>query len=399
LRQEHLLAIERPRDKSDSLNTVELFAGIGGFRIASDSLGLKTIWANDMNPISCDVYRHAFGKDAIAEGDIRALHDAVPPHDLLTAGFPCQPFSSAGKKHGIRDPRGTLFQEIIRVLNAHSPKWFVLENVKRLLHMEHGSHFASVLHALSELDYFIEWRLLNATHFGLPQNRQRVFIVGTRQVDPSSAKLSLASSADLTSLPDSNLGSVRDHTSWHNLDGRHSFQNWGLCYKGKYISPSLSPFPQVQECPPLADILEDHPDPRYFMDESTEKRIRDSVLVNRLVGGVRVLYNQRGGARMGYTVFGTDGVAPALTATQSRHYERYKVGDRYRRLTTKEYARLQGFSDAHCSATTMQRQYSLYGNAVPPRLVEWVTSQLVFRDGILLQNIEPSTNEQLAFGI
>src|SRR5918993_1597517 len=161
--------------------TVELFAGIGGFRIAADLRGFETVWANDNSPKACTVYRDAFGDSVLREGNVNGLTDTIPPHDLLTAGFPCQPFSSAGKKEGIRDSRGTLFQTIATILARHQPTYFVLENVKRLLLMEQGSHFATILSVLADLDYWIEWRLLNAMHFGLPQNRQRVFLIGVHR--------------------------------------------------------------------------------------------------------------------------------------------------------------------------------------------------------------------------
>jgi site-specific DNA-cytosine methylase len=101
---------------------IELFCGIGGFRVAGDRLGLKTVWANDLNPNACTVYRDRFGADVLHEGDIRTLLDDIPPHDILTAGFPCQSFSAAGKKEGTRDPRGTLFQSIVDVLKKEPPK-------------------------------------------------------------------------------------------------------------------------------------------------------------------------------------------------------------------------------------------------------------------------------------
>src|SRR5205823_3289874 len=103
------------------MTTVELFAGIGGFRLGADSRGLETIWANDNCPKVCSVYRDRFGAKEIREGDIHRLASEIPGHELLTAGFPCQPFSSAGKKKGIRDPRGTLFEIIVNVLRLHHP--------------------------------------------------------------------------------------------------------------------------------------------------------------------------------------------------------------------------------------------------------------------------------------
>jgi site-specific DNA-cytosine methylase len=163
---------------TSGLRAVELFAGIGGFRLASDYAGMVTIWANDLSEKACTVYRSQFSKYEISCGNFGTLSDMVPEHDVLTAGFPCQPFSCAGKKQGIRDSRGTLFYHIIATHKSHRPRYFVLENVKTLLSMGNGRHFAAVLGRLEALDYSIEWSLLNACHFGLPPNYERLFIVG-----------------------------------------------------------------------------------------------------------------------------------------------------------------------------------------------------------------------------
>jgi len=230
---------------------VELFCGIGGFRLASDALGIKTLWANDINPLSCAVYRDVFGDTEIKEGDIRELHKQIPKHDLLTAGFPCQPFSSAGKKQGVRDPRGTLFEEIAKVLKARSPQWFVLENVKRLLSMESGDHFATILLALSKLDYFVEWRLLNAMSFGLPQNRQRVVIVGSRTKRLQSARISLVLHEDLKKVIRHDLSGLQNISSWLPLEGhRKTFSSWGVCFKGKFFACDLDGFSDAIAPPP-----------------------------------------------------------------------------------------------------------------------------------------------------
>src|SRR4051812_16213164 len=112
------------------MKTVELFAGIGGFRVAAEKFHLETVWANDCCPKASKVYRNQFGSEKFHEGDVNQLLADIPVHDVLTAGFPCQPFSSAGKKKGIRDPRGTLFSKVVDVLRNRRPKFFVLENVK-----------------------------------------------------------------------------------------------------------------------------------------------------------------------------------------------------------------------------------------------------------------------------
>ncbi|MEX1097748.1 MAG: DNA (cytosine-5-)-methyltransferase [Planctomycetales bacterium] len=392
------------------METVELFAGIGGFRLAADRLGFVTRWANDLCPIASAVYRARFGDCGLREGDVRALLDEVPPHDLLTAGFPCQPFSSAGKKRGVRDPRGSLFEAIVHVLRALRPRWFVLENVKRLLSMERGDHFATILAALAELDYRIEWRLLNAVDFGLPQNRQRVFLVGTR-VDlvgrtGAAAGLVLAGEDESAETRDqrSEVGgqrpSRRKHSrsefvergiEWRAIrDHAARFPTWGVAEAGRFVACDLDGSPPASRmaAPRLQDLLEREVDPMFDFTAATQDRLRDNRLVERFVGGVQIVSNQNGGARMGYTIFGIDGVAPTLTATPSRHYERYRIGDRYRRLTNIEYARLQGFPDDHCATASIYDQYALYGNAVPPPVAEWVLGR-VTRGSLLAPPVNP----------
>lgn len=368
----------------EHLKTVELFAGIGGFRVAADSLGIKTVWANDIDASACAIYRDRFGKDSIVEGDVWGHLDEIPAHDLLTGGFPCQPFSSAGKKQGIEDYRGTLFQAIVDVLRNKKPKFFILENVKRLLEMERGWHFTTILSSLSELNYRIEWRLLNAIHFGLAQNRQRVFIIGVR-VDGSRNSQSsfhgpvqLASEDDLGSLTPRQLSQLLSPERWILLEKHGStIPTWGVCFNRHFFAADLPCFSEKGSPVRLAEILEETVDPKFDFTKTTLTWLHKNSPINRFVDGVQILSNQAGGARMGYTIFGTQGVAPTLTAATSRHYERYKIGDRYRRLTNVEYARLQGFSEEHCQATSAYDQYRLFGNAVPPPMARWVIQRVV----------------------
>ena len=368
------------------MRTVELFSGIGGFRLAADQRGHQTVWANDSCPKACRVYRDRFGAETLNEGDIRKLQSQVPPHELLTAGFPCQPFSSAGKKLGVKDPRGTLFGTVVEVLAKREPAYFVLENVKRLLTMERGVHFATILAALAKLDYLIEWRLLNALHFGLPQNRQRVVLIGTRTdrhdrhpaANDGLPPIRLASGHDLEALSPQCLDRMRAPKRWSHI-GRHGkrFAKWGLAYKGRFVASDVEAFSEAVPTPTLRSMLQKKVDRRFDFTDSTLERIGASTMVNRYVGGVEILSNQAGGARMGYTVFGINGVAPTLTSTASRHYERYKVGARYRRLTNVEYAKLQGFPRDHCRALSTYDQYASFGAAVPPPMVGWVMDRIV----------------------
>jgi DNA (cytosine-5)-methyltransferase 1 len=357
------------------MKVVELFSGIGGFRIACDELGLKTVWANDLNSKASNVYVDNFGIKEHVEGDLQDHIDNVPDHELLTAGFPCQPFSSAGKKLGIEDARGTLFEKIVSVLEKKKPKYFVLENVKRLLSMDRGDHFATILLALSNLGYFIEWRLLNAVDFGLPQNRERIVITGHLNRKVSSH---LCTKKDLDYLTEKQRINLTDIDAWKDIENHSTkFLNWGVALDGKFYQAKLEGFSEKKPAVKLESVLEKNPDKSFFFTEDTKKRIINSVEVNRFFNGVEILYNQKGGARMGYSIFGASGVAPTLTCTTSRHYERYKIGDEFRRLTNIEYARIQGFPDNHCQLVSRYSQYPLYGNAVPPQMVKWVIDRLI----------------------
>ena len=378
------------------MKTVELFAGIGGFRLAVEYSGCQTLWANDVCPKACAVYRDRFGVEELREGNFAHLQREVPSHDLLTAGFPCQPFSSAGKKEGIRDARGTLFQLIVDVLRIHRPTFFILENVKRLLTMEQGCHFATILGALAELDYVVEWRLLNAMHFALPQNRERVLMVGKRCDGESRwhradiAPIRLATADDLAQMNGWEREKLFDVDVWDDTARHRSrFPSWGVAVAGRFFAADLKRFSSAFQAVTLASVLEPSVAGDFDFTESTHQWLSSNKPVNRFVNGVEILSNQRGGARMGYTIFGIGGVAPTLTSTTSRHYERYKVGERFRRLTNVEYARIQGFPDDHCRAVSIYDQYTLFGNAVPPPMAQWVIGRLacegVSRTAIPLQ--------------
>ena len=351
-----------------STRAIELFSGIGGFRIACDELGIKTVFANDIRKNSCDVYRHNFGTEILHEGDINALVDVVPEHDLLTGGFPCQPFSAAGKKKGTSDPRGTLFMAIADILEKRKPKHFVLENVARLLSMDDGRHFATIIDTLCNCGYGVEWRVLDAKNFGLPQTRKRVFICGTK--GNRTPRLATPPEFPNESLPES-CGRIDEH-------GKR-FPYWGLAHDGEFVGGNPVSFLEAGVDKKVFDILADADD-SYDLTASTLARMEDSIPVNRFVDGVEILSNQKGGARMGYTIFGTNGVSPTLTSSSSRHYERFLIDGKYRRLTPTEYARIQGFPDEHCDTAKHGDRYVMFGNAVPPPMARWAIEKSLGTD-------------------
>lgn len=345
------------------MTTVELFAGIGGFRIATDAVGLHTVFANELSPLACTVYRDRFGPDVLAEGDIARMLIDVPRHDVLTAGMPCQPFSFAGKKKGTSDGRGGFFRLVHEVVREHRPKYFLIENVTGMLSMAGGRHFAAIIEELSGGDYTVEWRVFNSADVGLPQNRRRIFILGSRAPSgvPSIRSAVLSDPTDLAVVYP--LREVRAH--------RGTFPEWGIARSGQFVAGDLAVTAPITQRR-VRDVLQRSVDPVFDFTEDTKRRILVSEPVGRTIDGVEILFNQAGGRRMGYTIFGVNGLAPTLTATSSRHYERYLVGRRYRRLTPVEYARIQGFPDDHCDSVPMRERYVLLGNAVPPTLAEHV---------------------------
>ena len=380
-------------DSVHALRAVELFAGIGGFRIACDNLGIQTIWANDIDHNAVKVYSDNFGTGEIVEGDINDEKGTIPDHDILLAGFPCQPFSKAGKKMGVDDFRGTLFESIVDVLQNKKPSYFVLENVSNLLSLDKGRHFKTVLSALCKIDYHIEWKVFNVASLGLPQHRERIIIVGAKNGDPETSRLLTQAEADSLSSDDAEVAASpfwwKDILSINDI-----LPKWGKAHKGRYCAADFSPEPHIFPARKLKDVLDANPGPEFDFTEDTLKRIASSTFVNKYYNGVQLLFNQGGGARMGYTIFGVEGLAPTLTASSSRHYERYGIGGRYRRLTNLEYAKIQGFPEQHCRAVSVYDQYKLFGNALPPILAEWAIDRLVNRKTSQL----PSRTGLLHFG-
>ena len=170
--------MERIKSKKNGYTLVSLFAGIGGIDLGFEFAGFDCIWANDFDKHACQTYRANVGSQ-IVEGDIRLVKNQIPSHDVLVGGFPCQPFSTLGKLQGFDDEqeRGTLFFEIMDIVKKHDTKIIVLENVKNLVTHDKGETFKRIKKELEEAGYYFNAKVLNSQDFGVPQRRNRVFIV------------------------------------------------------------------------------------------------------------------------------------------------------------------------------------------------------------------------------
>lgn len=166
-------------DKRNELKFIDLFAGMGGFRIAFESQGCKCVFSSEIDKYACETYNKNFNE--YPKGDITKISsEEIPDFDVLCAGFPCQPFSIAGKRLGFNDTRGTLFFEVARIIKDKKPKAFVLENVKGIVNHDGGNTLTVIENTLVELGYYVKWEVLNARKHGIPQNRERWYCIGIR---------------------------------------------------------------------------------------------------------------------------------------------------------------------------------------------------------------------------
>ncbi len=173
-------------ENEKSIRFIDLFAGIGGFRYAMQNAGeelntkVECVFTSEIDIACQEVYKENFGD--VPSGDITKIPaKTIPDHDILLAGFPCQPFSIIGQMKGFEDTRGTLFFDIARILEEKKPSAFVLENVKLLVGHNKGKTIKRIMETLNDLGYHSTYKVFNALNFGLPQKRERVFIVGFRE--------------------------------------------------------------------------------------------------------------------------------------------------------------------------------------------------------------------------
>lgn len=165
---------------TEKIRIIDLFAGIGGIRLGFENINTKIecVFTSEIDAYAIKTYTKNFGQDNI-HGDITKINEKeIPEHDILLAGFPCQPFSQAGLKQGFSDTRGTLFFDIERILLEKKPKAFLLENVKQLKGHNKGNTLKVIIQHLNKAGYKVFWDVLKARDFGIPQNRERIYIVG-----------------------------------------------------------------------------------------------------------------------------------------------------------------------------------------------------------------------------
>lgn len=199
-----------------------LFSGIGGIDLGFMQAGFDIVWANEMDAAACRTYRHNFPNTNLIEGDIKRIATSdIPDCDVLTAGFPCQPFSIAGLQKGFKDRDGNLFFEITRIIDAKRPKVVFLENVPNLMEHDDGKTFLVIFNGLAQFGYTVYYRVLASNDYGnLPQIRKRIYIVAIRE-DISNRLYQYPEPIELT-LKSSDIinRSVKQHDIYYYTEGK-----------------------------------------------------------------------------------------------------------------------------------------------------------------------------------
>lgn len=310
-----------PNYSSAPYKMIDLFAGIGGTRLGFYQTGkVNIVFSSEIDSNAIKTYHANFGE--YPEGDITKISaEDIPDHDILVGGFPCQAFSQAGLKRGFEDTRGTLFFEIARILKEKKPKAFLLENVKNLTLHDHGKTFQIIRNTLEELGYAVTPVLYKAKDFGIPQNRERIYIIGF------------------------NKETVKNYSNFCTPEPP--------CTKTK-----------------VGDILEKEVDSKYTISdtlwEGHQRRKKE---------------HKEKGNGFGYSLFTPD--SPYTNTISARYYKDgseilIEQPDRNpRKLTPRECARLQGFPENFIIPVSDTQAYKEFGNSVAVPVVHAIAEQII----------------------
>lgn len=316
-----------PPPANSKFRFIDLFAGIGGFRIAFQNLGGHCVFSSEWNDYAKKTYEANFGE--VPFGDITKINeDEIPDHDILIAGFPCQPFSIAGvskknalgRAHGFKDEtQGTLFFDIIRIIDRKRPKAFLLENVKNLVSHDKGKTFKVIQGAIRELGYSFHYKILDGKHF-VPQHRERIVMVGF---------------------------DIRE------FGGKETFT-----------------YPDLPEADKMIrTILESDVDSKYTLSDKLWNYLQDYAAKHKAKGN-----------GFGFGLTDLNGISRTISARYYKDGAEILIpqGDgNPRRLTPRECARLQGYPDKFVIPVSDNQAYRQFGNSVVMPLMQAVGENIV----------------------
>lgn len=345
----------------NDVKTVELFAGIGGFRLGLEkaSQRYKTVWANEWNKYAAAIYRKNFGEKELYEGDITKVNaDDIPDCDLLVGGFPCQPFSLAGERKGFSDIRGTLFFDVARIAERKRPKVLFLENVKGLLSAQNGFCFLTILDTLDELGYNVQWKVLNTKNW-LPQTRERVFIIATLREKCRSQVFPFAQIYCISEA-ESDGESENEEGICSTIDSRYgALRNCGETY-----------VMQVKRTRADGNHMI-----RTYLNETPTLTSQMGTGGGNIPIVMPCLTPGRESKRQNDRRFKENG-EPMFTLT-STDIHGVMIDDEPRYLTERECERLQGFPDDWTLGISRTQRYKCLGNAVSVPVIQYVAQLLL----------------------
>lgn len=396
---------------------VDLFAGTGGIRLGFEqcmselNISTKCVKSAEIDKYACETYELNFGENPYC--DVTKLEE-IEPFDVLLAGFPCQAFSSAGKQLGFQDTRGTLFFEVARLIEKYQPKLCLLENVRGLTTHDKGNTFKKIKEVLVSLGYGIEYRLLNASNYGVPQNRLRIYIIATKEKKPVITLSNDVGAADshkfknymyknslfeqyshklvkdiLEDNPPSKydcseafVNGLRkaldgDLSKLHGLrliDSRNgnSLHSWNLGLRGE-CSPHETEFMDLLVANRRKKIFGTHQDGKALSKEQIQTFYKhddidiviNSLLVKKYLKNTSGLFNLVAG-NMSFEVFkflDPNSVSITITASDANRLGVYH-NNRVRKLTPRECARIQGYPENYILNKNDTLAYKQLGNAV-----------------------------------
>lgn len=325
----------------EKIKSIDLFAGIGGIRLGFEQAfgeNIETVFVSEIDKYASKTYQANFEASDIS-GDITKINaDEIPKFDICLAGFPCQAFSVAGKKLGFQDTRGTLFYDVARICNEHKPKVIFCENVKGLLKHDKGKTYHTIKNTFEELGYTVYEHLLNSKHFGVPQQRERLYIVAFRNDIDSSMF--------------------------------------------KFPSPTYQP-------QRIKDIIEENPvDAKYYLSETYLQCLKEH----------RKRHEEKGHG-FGYEILNMNGVSNTLVCGGSGREKNLIIDNRQtdfsnvknkgkinsqhiRTLTPREMARLQGFPEDFILPVADTHLYKQFGNSVTVPVIRAIAEEIK----IILEN-------------
>lgn len=305
---------------------IDLFAGLGGFRLALESLGAKCVYSNEWDAPAQEVYKNNFGDTP--EGDITKVDEkTIPDHDILCAGFPCQAFSISGKQRGFEDSRGTLFFDVARIVKEKKPKVVFMENVKNFASHDEGRTLAVVKATMEELGYTFYQKVLNSVNYGIPQKRERIYMVCFRN--------------DL----------MVDNFKYP---------------KGFKLTRHVEDFLLENE-DMVKDLYVDRPDTVYNGELDTEYSDKS----------IRLGIVNKGG--QGERIYSIKGIAITLSAYGGGIFAKtggYLVNGRPRKLHPRECARIMGYPDTYIMAKSKNQAYKQFGNSVVVDVLQYITVEI-----------------------